>query len=301
MTGAHGGTGGRAARRRFATLGRSVTLFRGFRREQSDPDHFYGLLADDSVRQVGGYTELAGRTVLDVGGGPGYFAAAFRGAGATYLGLDPDVGDFSAAGESVSGMVRGSGTALPVRSSAVDVCFSSNVLEHVSEPARMLDEMARVTRPGGVLFVSFTPWLSPWGGHETSPWHWLGGERARQRYQRRMGRPPKNRFRETLFPVSISDTLRWARANRDVEVLDALPRYHPWWGQWIIRVPGAREIAAWNFLLVLRRAGGPADDPGGQAAQAAQAAPVAGRGAAVDGEQGAAAGKEELTGGRVAM
>lgn len=261
MTAEHG-AGGRAARRRFATLARSVSLFRGFLREQSDPDHFYGLLADDSVRQVAGYTDLAGRTVLDVGGGPGYFAAAFRAAGAGYVGLDPDVGDFSAAGESVAGMVRGSGTALPVRSSSVDVCFSSNVLEHVSEPGRMLDEMVRVTRPGGVLFVSYTPWLSPWGGHETSPWHWLGGERARRRYERRMGRPPKNRFRETLFPVSISDAKRWARGNRDVEVLDALPRYHPWWGRWIIFVPGVREVGAWNFLLVLRRTGA---DPAGAA------------------------------------
>ncbi|MFY1573422.1 class I SAM-dependent methyltransferase [Verrucosispora sp. WMMD703] len=264
----------RAERRRFASLRRSVALFRAFLVEQTDPDHFYGLLAADSVRQVSGYTELTGRTLLDVGGGPGYFAAAFRGAGAHYLGLDPDVGDFSAAGESVAGMLRGSGTALPIRTGSVDVAFSSNVVEHVAEPPRMLDEMVRVTRPGGLIFVSYTPWLSPWGGHETAPWHYLGGNRARRRYERRMGRPPKNRYRETLFPVSISDTLRWARGNRDVEVLDALPRYHPWWARWVIRVPGVREVAAWNFVLVLRRAG--------------------------DGQPGAVE-KSELTGGRVAM
>ncbi|MFG3709135.1 class I SAM-dependent methyltransferase [Micromonospora sp. NPDC047670] len=274
MSAANEESGGRAARRRFATLGRSVALFRAFLVEQTDPDHFYGLLADDSVRQVSGYTPLTGRTVLDVGGGPGYFAAAFRAAGAHYVGLDPDVGDFSAAGESVAGMLRGSGTALPVRTGGVDVTFSSNVLEHVSEPARMLDEMVRVTRPGGVLFVSFTPWFSPWGGHETAPWHYLGGDRARRRYQRRNGRPPKNRFRETLFPTSIAETLRWARGNGDVEVLDALPRYHPWWGRWVVRLPGVREVAAWNFLLVLRRVGA---QPSG------------------------AAQKTELTGGRGAM
>ncbi|PZF93953.1 class I SAM-dependent methyltransferase [Micromonospora deserti] len=274
MSAAQDGVGARAARRRFATLGRSVALFRAFLVEQTDPDHFYGLLADDSVRQVSGYTPLAGRTVLDVGGGPGYFASAFRAAGARYVGLDPDVGDFSAAGDSVAGMLRGSGTALPVRTASVDVAFSSNVLEHVSEPTRMLDEMVRVTRPGGLLFVSYTPWLSPWGGHETAPWHWLGGDRARRRYERRTGRPPKNRYRETLFPISISHTLRWTRGNDAVEVLDAVPRYHPWWGRWVIRVPGLREVVAWNFLLVLRRTSAP--PPGG-------------------------AEKTELTGGRVAM
>jgi SAM-dependent methyltransferase len=242
--------------RSFATLGRSVTLFRGFLREQPDPDHFYRLLADDSVRQVGGYADLAGRVVLDVGGGPGYFATAFRAAGARYLGLDPDVGDFSAGGRPVVGMVRGSGTALPIGSSTVDVCFSSNVLEHVAQPTLLLDEMVRVTKPGGVLFVSFTPWLSPWGGHETSPWHYLGGERARRRYLRRTGREPKNRYEQSLFPVSIADTMRWARANRaEAALVDALPRYHPWWTRWIVRVPGVREVASWNFVMVLRRVG----------------------------------------------
>lgn len=245
----------RPGARSFATLRRSVTLFRGFLREQPDPDYFYRLLADDSVRQVGGYVDLEGRVVLDVGGGPGYFAAAFRSAGANYLGLDPDVGDFSAGGHPVAGMVRGSGTALPIVSSTVDVCFSSNVLEHVAQPTRMLDEMVRVTKPGGVLLVSFTPWLSPWGGHETSPWHYLGGERARRRYLRRAGREPKNRYGQSLFPVSIADTIRWARANRAVALVDALPRYHPWWAQWIVRVPGVREVASWNFVMVLQKAG----------------------------------------------
>jgi arabinofuranan 3-O-arabinosyltransferase len=200
--------------------------------------------------------------VLDVGGGPGYFASEFRRAGATYVGLDPAVGDFAAGGAAVAGMVRGSGTALPVRSGAVDICYSSNVLEHVGDPEAMLDEMVRVTRPGGTTFVSFTPWLSPWGGHETSPWHFLGGDLARRRYRRRNGREPKNRFRESLFPISAARVMRWTRAARragGVEVVDVLPRYHPGWAQWTARVPVLRETVTWNFTLVLRRA--PASRP----------------------------------------
>jgi arabinofuranan 3-O-arabinosyltransferase len=160
-------------------------------------------------------------------------------------------------------MVRGSGTALPVRSGAVEVCYSSNVLEHVDAPEAMLDEMVRVTRPGGTVFVSFTPWLSPWGGHETSPWHLLGGERARRRYRRRTGRDPKNRYRETLFPVSAARVMRWARAARRaglVEVVDVLPRYHPWWARWVARLPLLREALTWNFTVVLRRAGQPVSE-----------------------------------------
>ena len=78
-----------------ADLRRSVRLFSDFRVEQSDPARFYSALAEDSVGQLSGYRDLAGATVLDVGGGPGYFRDAFRRAGATYWALDADVGELS--------------------------------------------------------------------------------------------------------------------------------------------------------------------------------------------------------------
>jgi SAM-dependent methyltransferase len=236
-----------------ATLRRTVTLFRAFLREQSDPDHFYRILADDSVRQLASYVPLDGRVVLDVGGGPGYFSDAFHAGGARYVGIDPDVGELSARGTPAAGMIRGSGTALPVRTSAVDVCYSSNVLEHVATPLVMLAEMVRVTKPGGTVFVSFTPWLSPWGGHETSPWHYLGGHYARRRFLRRTGHEPKNRYGESLFAISAGQALRWARGRADVTLIRAVPRYHPWWATWVARVPLLREIASWNLVLVLRK------------------------------------------------
>ncbi|GIH06276.1 SAM-dependent methyltransferase [Rhizocola hellebori] len=235
------------------TLRRSVELFRGFRLEQSDPDYFYQLLADDSVRQLSGYTDLDNKIILDVGGGPGYFAEAFRKAGATYFGVDPDVGELAARGGVDGGMVRASGMALPFRDGCVDICYSSNVLEHVVRPELMLSEMARVTRPGGIVFVSFTPWLSPWGGHETAPWHFLGGHYARRRYLRRQGKEPKNSFGTSLFAMSGGRAIGWARRSAQVEIVHLLPRYHPWWAQWVIHVPGAREILSWNVVLVLRR------------------------------------------------
>lgn len=228
-----------------ATLQRSVTLFRGFRREASDPSYFYSLLADDSVDQVSAFTDISGKIVLDVGGGPGYFSSAFSKAGGEYLGLDPCA--------ETAGMIRGSGTALPIQTGVIDVCFSSNVLEHVDEPEVMLSEMARVTRPGGLVFVTFTPWLSPWGGHETSPWHFLGGHYARRRYQRRNGREPKNAFGTSLFAVSAGRAIRWARRCPDVEVLAVMPRYHPWWAHWVIHLPGLREVLSWNVAFALRR------------------------------------------------
>lgn len=238
---------------RSATLSRSVRLFRAFLHEQDDPDGFYSVLADDSVTQLRSWVDLQGATVLDVGGGAGYFADAFRAAGSTYVGLEPDAGEMTARGEPEPGTLRGSGEELPVRTGAVDVCYSSNVLEHVRRPWTMAEEMVRVTRPGGTVYLSFTPWLSPWGGHETAPWHYLGGHRARRRFRRRTGAEPKNKFGESLFATSAGAALRWARSCPDAELITALPRYHPWWAAWVVRVPGLREIASWNVVLVLRK------------------------------------------------
>jgi SAM-dependent methyltransferase len=236
-----------------ADLRRAVRLFRAFGVEQSDPDRFYGTLAADSVGQVGAYAELTGATLLDVGGGPGYFAEAFRTAGAAYYAVDSDLGEMSGRGRPEPGTVLASGMALPVRDAAVDVCFSSNVLEHVPDPWRMADEMVRVTRPGGIVFLSYTGWWGPHGGHETAPWHYLGGHRAAARYQRRHGRPPKNRYGESLFPITVGAGLRWARRCPHAELLAAFPRYHPRWAYGVLAVPGFREVVTWNLVLVLRR------------------------------------------------
>ncbi|SDS78411.1 Methyltransferase domain-containing protein [Jiangella sp. DSM 45060] len=236
-----------------ATLSRSVRLFRAFLSEQRDPDHFYGVLAADSVTQLSVYADLRGALVLDVGGGPGYFRAAFGRVGARYVSVDSDLGELSARGRPEPGTVMGSGMALPIRDAAADVCYSSNVLEHVPDPWTMAEEMLRVTRPGGIVYLSFTVWLSPWGGHETAPWHYLGGESAARRYRRRHGHEPKNRFGASLFPVSVADALLWARHTPHGELLDAFPRYHPWWARGVVRVPGLRELATWNLAVVLRR------------------------------------------------
>jgi SAM-dependent methyltransferase len=240
------------------SLRRSIDLFRAFRVEQTDPDRFYSALAADSVGLLRRWSSLSGEIVLDIGGGPGYFANAFTRAGARYAGLEPDAGELTAREGVAGNTLRASGLDLPVADRTVDVAFSSNVLEHVPDPRRMAEEMLRITRPGGLVFLSWTPWLSPWGGHETSPWHYLGGRRAADRYARVHGRRPKNDLGRSLFPCSVGTMLRWARQVQTAgraDMLDVFPRYHPWWAQGVIAVPGVREVASWNAVIVLRAGG----------------------------------------------
>jgi SAM-dependent methyltransferase len=197
---------------------------------------------------IGEHGSLAGRTVLDVGAGPVQFAEAFAAAGARYVALDADPSELRS-----KPAVAARGERLPVADGSVDVCFSSNLVEHVPAPWRLADELVRATRSGGLVVLAYTNWLSPWGGHETSPWHYLGGYPAAERYGRRYGHPPKNRYGAGLYPVSVAAGLRWATSRPDAELVDARPRYLPAYARALLRLPALREIATWNLWLVLRR------------------------------------------------
>lgn len=254
---------------RRATLSRSVRLLAQFRFEQSEPARFYGALAADTVALT---TDLwaaatgespAGRTVVDVGGGPGYFASAFDQAGMRYVGVEPDpreahagaaraaTSSLSPAVDSASGtFVRASGMALPFADGSVDICLSSNVAEHVPHPWRLGNEMLRVTKPGGLAVLSYTVWLGPFGGHEMGLTHYLGGARAAERYTRKHGHRPKNDYGSSLFAVSAADGLEWAASTG--ALIAAFPRYHPRWAWWTTAVPGLREFLVSNLVLVLR-------------------------------------------------
>ncbi len=243
---------------RRASLARSVRLLAEFRFERSDPARFYGALAADTadmVAQLWAATgqSPAGQTVLDVGGGPGYFADAFAARGMSYIGVEPDPREMHAGTPAQRGdgtFVRASGMALPFADASVGICLSSNVAEHVPEPWLLGREMLRVTRPGGLAILSYTVWLGPFGGHEMGLTHYLGGARAAARYTRKHGHPPKNYYGSSLFAVSAAAGLDWAASTG--ALIAAFPRYHPRWAWWLTAVPVLREFLVSNLVLVLR-------------------------------------------------
>jgi SAM-dependent methyltransferase len=234
-------------------LKRSTQLLQGFRTQYEDPEGFYTLLADDTAALIDEFAPLTGRRIVDIGGGPGYFAQAFRRAGAESVFVEPFEDEMGDRGKALGYGIIGDGLNLPFADDTFDVSHSSNVIEHVTDPHRFIDEMVRVVRPGGVIFLAFTNWFSPFGGHETSPWHYLGGERAAVRYERKAGHAPKNRYGSSLFRLDIAEALSWARDRRDADLIDAFPRYYPKWTRPLVAVPGLREVATWNLVIVMRR------------------------------------------------
>jgi len=49
--------------------------------------------------------------------------------------------------------------------------------------------------------------------------------------------------------------LRAAEARGELTVIEVLPRYHPSWAKWVIRMPLLREVASWNAVFVVEKRG----------------------------------------------
>lgn len=58
------------------------------------------------------------------------------------------------------------GVTQSLNADSFDVVISHDSFEHFSQPAEVLAEMVRVTRPGGRILIKFgPPWMNPWGRH----------------------------------------------------------------------------------------------------------------------------------------
>jgi SAM-dependent methyltransferase len=209
----------------------------------------YGQLADRLAGDTRRYLEsrfgLDGARVLDLGSGHGGSSAPLAAAGARMVSLDR---------RPMGGIrpVIGEAARLPFRSGTFDGVVCSNLLEHVPSPPRVVAEIARVLRRGGWVYLSWTAWYGPLGGHEYSPWHYLGTRTARAIGRRVRFGVGDNVPGEHLFPVHVGPTVRGIERTEAFTILFAGPRYWPS-QTWILKVPGLREVATWNCLLLLER------------------------------------------------
>ena len=112
---------------------------------------------DVLARQAGaGQAGLAGLRVLDIGCGGGFLAEEFAALGCQVTGIDPSAVSIAAARAHAAGRGLtidyrvGPGENLPVPDAEFDVAYCSDVLEHVSDLDRVIEETARVLKPGGL-------------------------------------------------------------------------------------------------------------------------------------------------------
>ena len=103
------------------------------------------------------HIDWQGKDVLDLGCAGGFMAEALAERGAHVTGIDPASDAIDAARDHArAGKLRiaydvGVGEALPYDDASFDAVVCVDVLEHVADLHRVLSEIARTMRPGGLL------------------------------------------------------------------------------------------------------------------------------------------------------
>ncbi len=174
---------------------------------------------------------LAGTKMLEVGAGTGLTVAiARRFMDVEAYGIEPGEAEYDGTLAVAKDVLRdsgldpdfiqhGVGEAMPFADDTFDVVFSTNVLEHVADPAQVVSEIVRVLKPGGAAQIIVPNYGSWWEGHYGLPWFphmpaWLG-----KLYVRLFGRDAQ--FIDTLQLVSRGRLERWITPHAQrIEVLD---------------------------------------------------------------------------------
>ena len=133
-----------------------------------------------------------------------------------------------------------------------DLVIFSNVFEHLSKPDRVLSSIGSLLSNRGSFYLSWTPWYSPWGGHEFSPFHYLGARFGYSFYTRILKKPSQHVPYQNLFPTYIGRTLRRIRNESNLRIVQIAPRYYPECS-FLMHIPIVREFLAWNCAMLIKR------------------------------------------------
>ncbi len=122
-------------------------------RGQNDPGGYHELLDELEAGYVRRFAQ--NRDVLEVGCGTGLVMLRLREFARSVRGVDLSPGMLERAKQRGLDVTLGSATELPFESDSFDATCSFKVLAHVPEIEKALSEMARVTRPGGMILAEF--------------------------------------------------------------------------------------------------------------------------------------------------
>lgn len=126
-------------------------------RRPNSKDGYHALVDDLEVELCARYG--TGKDVLECGCGTGLILERIQEHARRAVGIDLSPGMLELARSRGLEVQEGSVTALPFPDASFDVTCSFKVLAHVPDIGRALSEMARVTRPGGVILAEFyNPW-----------------------------------------------------------------------------------------------------------------------------------------------
>lgn len=148
----------------------------GFRRNEITRFDSMDNWISERVDQINDYLELFspyvsfdGKTVLELGCNKGYLLNSFKQTAefnAIGADIDPEALEIArkAYGDGIE-FIQTTADSIPLPSESVDVIYTIDTVEHLSDPRKIFDECYRVLRPGGTMLMHFSAWLGPYGSH----------------------------------------------------------------------------------------------------------------------------------------
>ncbi|CAN5265640.1 hypothetical protein BH10ACI1_BH10ACI1_33510 [soil metagenome] len=130
----------------------------------------------DRVEQINDYKELfrpfasfEGKTVLELGCNEGYLLNSFlqnEKFDAIGAELNSEVLEIARKnhGDKIK-FVQTTPTNIPLPDESVDIIYTIDTVEHLSQPREIFEDCWRVLRPGGTFLIHFGAWLTPYGSH----------------------------------------------------------------------------------------------------------------------------------------
>ncbi len=219
-----------------------------------DDDWFYRLQATDALRWINSHHPIRQHDeALDLACGCGIFGDELRKmAGCRVLFSDhhPSLRDYLVPGADFRVLSIGNE---PISNlGQFDLVLTSNILEHLPDGAAFIREAHTALKVGGVMYLSWTNWFSPWGGHDFSPLHYLGPRLGPWIYDRlRPGRRQHFPF-AGLWPTHIGRTIGLIRQNPNLRIIAIAPRYYTEFA-FLMKIPVLREFLAWNCAILVER------------------------------------------------
>ncbi len=198
---------------------------------------------------------LWNKKVIDVGGGRGEFCKNLnKKRKCDTINLDPNPNQMNSNSKSIwSKTICGYADAIPFGNNEFDLVICRGVLEHIpmEKQEDSINEMYRVTKVGGICYITIPPWYNPHAGHQLKPFHIFPFKLAK--YLREMifkNKINASSFEEfKLFKITFKKMIEMASLSgfKVVATKDTHFRMH-----FLTKIPIIREIMvpAVSFILI---------------------------------------------------